>query len=170
MKVTLYMAMTLNGFIAKENDNVDFVSRASWASYRSIIQKTKNVIVGERTYTLMGAAGDLEGLADIQIVVVSDKADFTAKPPAIAASSPSAALSLLKSKGFKEALVAGGGTLNGSFMKDGLIDEIYIDLEPVIFGNGIKLFGEHSFDEKLELLESKQLTPDEVQLHYRVLK
>lgn len=170
MKVTLYMATSLNGMIARENDNVDFVSKASWASYRAMVEKIKNVIVGQKTYELMKTAGDLEGLTDIQVVVVTDQENLNVETPVFVAHSPAEALSILEGKGFTEALVAGGGTLNGSYLEAGLIDEIFIDVEPVVFGGGIKLFGEGKFDQKLKLLESKQLAPNELQLHYQVLK
>ena len=64
----------------------------------------------------------------------------------------------------------GGGTLNTSFMAENLIDEIYLDVEPIVFGKGIRLFKENDFEAKLKLLEIKKLSNDEIQLHYQVLK
>ena len=55
-------------------------------------------------------------------------------------------------------------------MEDGLIDEIYLDIEPIIFGKGIKLFADNNFEVKLKLLGIRNLTEDILQLHYKVLK
>lgn len=44
----------------------------------------------------------------------------------------------LQSKDYKYVLVEGGPTLLGSFLKDNLIDEIFLTIAPKIFGNGDK--------------------------------
>jgi len=77
---------------------------------------------------------------------------------------------LLSQKGYKIAVVAGGGTLNASFLKEGLVDELFLDVEPVIIGKGLPLFAGKQFGKKLELLGIKKLSKNEIQLHYKVLK
>lgn len=73
-------------------------------------------------------------------------------------------------QGFETIMVCGGGGLNTSFMKENLIDEIYLDIEPIIFGKGIKLFEDSNFEAKLKLLGVKKLSSNEIQLHYKVIK
>jgi len=171
MKVTLYMAITINGFIAKENDDTGFVSEIEWRSFRNMIKNAGNMIIGSRTYEIMREGEEFKGLEDIRILVVSENADFkTIANNHSVAKSPKDALAILEKEGFDKALVAGGGTLNASFMAENLIDEIYLDVEPVIFGRGIRLFRENDFEAKLKLLEIKKLSGNEIQLHYQVLK
>jgi len=171
MKVTLYMAITINGFIAKENDDTGFVSEIEWRSFRNMIKNAGNMIIGSRTYEIMREGEEFKGLEDIRILVVSENADFkTIANNHSVAKSPKDALAILEKEGFDKALVAGGGTLNASFMAENLIDEIYLDVEPVIFGRGIRLFRENNFEAKLKLLEIKKLSGNEIQLHYQVLK
>ncbi|HIH21916.1 MAG: dihydrofolate reductase [Candidatus Diapherotrites archaeon] len=170
MKAILYMAPTLNGFIAKLGDDTGFVSKNSWKSYRQMIKKAKCMIVGSRTYKIMIEAEDLKGLEKTVVVAVSKK-PFKALPKNhFVAKSPKQALQILKRQGFKSALVAGGGALNASFLKEGLIDEIFLDVEPLVLGNGIRLFAEGNFEAKLKLAGVKKLSRNEVQLHYKVLK
>ena len=76
----------------------------------------------------------------------------------------------MKGKGFTSALVGGGGKLNASFMKENLVDEIYLDVEPVVLGKGVKLFDDGEFEKSLELLVIKKISKDEIQLHYKVKK
>lgn len=73
-------------------------------------------------------------------------------------------------KGFTTAFLAGGGQLNTSFAKEGLIDEIYLDVEPLILGQGIKIFTDADFEFLLELLDFKKLNSNTIQLHYKVIK
>jgi len=171
MKVILYMAITINGFIAKENDDTSFVSEIEWKSFRNMIKNAGNMIIGSRTYEIMKDGEEFKGLEDIRILVVSENTDFkTIANNHSIAKSPKDALAILEKEGFDKALVAGGGTLNASFMAENLIDEIYLDVEPVIFGRGIRLFRENDFEAKLKLLEIKKLSDNEIQLHYQVLK
>jgi len=171
MKVILYMAMTANGFIAKKNDDVDFVSAASWQSYRDLAARTGNIIVGRRTFDLMQKAGDMDGLENIHIVVVSAHPKDVADPLMVSfADSPRSALQYIEERGLKEALVAGGATLNASFLKENLIDEIYLDIEPTLLGAGIPLAGNSDFEKSLKLLGTKQISENEIQLHYQIKK
>lgn len=53
--------------------------------------------------------------------------------------------------------------------KEGLIDEIYIDIEPLVLGHGILLFADGDFAPRLKLLGIKTLPNNQtVRLHYQV--
>ena len=171
MKTILYMAMSMDGFIAKANDDTSFVSDAEWRSFRAMVQRTKNLIVGARTYAIMKKGNEFEGLEDIRVLVVAaDSSSELLNEKHSFAPSPKEALAALEKEGFQEALVAGGGTLNGSFMQEGLLDELFLDIEPIALGAGIQLFGGKELDAKLKLLGTKKLSEDEIQLHYQVEK
>ena len=72
-------------------------------------------------------------------------------------------------KGFKSVLLTSGATLNSSFAKLGLIDEVILNVEPVIEGKGIPLFKPEDFELKLELVEMKKSKGKTIQLHYKVV-
>lgn len=76
----------------------------------------------------------------------------------------------LEHEGIKQVCISGGGGLNSSFMKENLIDEMYLDVEPTMLGKGIKVFADSNFERKLRLIQIKRLSKDEVQLHYKILK
>ncbi len=171
MKVILYMAITPNGMIAKENDDTDFVSKSEWKSFKDMLKKTGNLVIGGRTYKIMEKNEEFSKITKSVVVVVSR--DFSFKPKQenhFVARTPKDALSLLKKHGFGTALVAGGGKLNASFLKEGLVDELFLDIEPVVFGKGIGVFAEQNFEAKLKLLKTKKLSGNEIQLHYKVMK
>lgn len=168
MKVILYMAMSANGMIAKSDDETSWISKEEWDSYSAIVRKAGCLVVGHRTYQILTKQPEFAEFKDVRIIAVS-KNDFeTIATNHLVAHSPQEALGLLKE--YKEIVVAGGGILNSSFMKENLIDEIYLDIEPIIFGKGIKLFAENDFEVKLKLLETKKLSDNEIQLHYQVIK
>jgi len=168
MKVILYMAITANGMIAKSNDDTGWISKKEWDSYSLAVRTAGCLIVGSRTYQILTKQPEFSEFKDIKLVAVSQENFATLSPNHLVANSPKDALELLKD--FKEVVVAGGGMLNGSFMAENLIDEIYLDVEPIVFGRGIKLFNDKEFETKLKLLGIKKLSESELQLHYEVLK
>ncbi len=172
MKTILYMAMTVNGKIAGADDDTSWTSKEDWNGFRAMCRKTGNAIIGRRTYDMVKKEGTQ--LDDILTVVLThDVALLTKKSPntIFTDKPPKDVIAILKEKGFKEALVAGGGILNSAFLKAGLIDEMYIDIEPLILGRGIPLFSDSDFEAHLKLLEVKTLANHQtIQLHYRILK
>ncbi len=166
MKTILYIATTANGMIARENDATNWVSPKEWKSFSGMIQKAGNMIIGRRTYEVMVKNNEFQKLGKVRVVVVSQKLKTNKKITAV--KSPSEALTFLQREGFSQALICGGGKLNSSFMQEKLVDEIYLDIEPILLGKGIKLFADATFEAKLELMRIKKLSKDEVQLQYKV--
>ena len=132
------------------------------------------MIIGRKTYEVMVKNDEFNQskLNTIKTVVVTHHKALKIHHPKFVscAKSPQEALNALQKQRFKTIMVCGGGELNSSFMKENLIDEIYLDIEPIIFGRGIKLFADADFETKLELIETKKLSKNEIQLHYRVKK
>ena len=165
MKVVLYMAITANGYIAKENNETPW-SNEEWESFSEKVKEIKNLVIGRKTFEIMKQGNEFQKIDNPFTVIVSNQKENNSN----FVDSPEQAIKLLEKKGFSKILVAGGGTLNSSFMQKGLVDEIYLDVEPFLFGKGIKLFADNDFETKLELLETKQLSKNTIQLHYRILK
>ncbi|MFA4819558.1 MAG: dihydrofolate reductase family protein [Candidatus Aenigmatarchaeota archaeon] len=167
MKVILYMAMTVNGMIAKENDETPW-SNAEWKNYAKKVKECGALIVGRRTYEIMKKSNELKKIGNPFTVVVTsvEKED---NKSFVFVRSPKDALEIMKKKRFHKVLLGGGSMINASFMKAGLVDEIYLDVEPVVFGRGIKLFSEEDFEAKLKLIGTKKISKNEIQLHYKVI-
>lgn len=168
MKVVLYMAISANGMIATSDDVTSWISIEEWDSYSAMVRQAGCLIVGRRTYHILTKQPEFAEFKDVRLVAVShDKFPLVSSSHRIA-HSPKEALGLLKD--FDEIVVAGGGILNASFLEENLVDELYLDIEPIILGEGIPVFTDRAFEQKLQLLGHKQISDNEIQLHYRVLK
>lgn len=172
MKVIMFMAVTPNGYVARENDDTSWVTPEDWKRFKEVSLKIGSIIIGRRTYEAMLKEGQFPLPGRLNIVATHEKVEnkWSEDKVIFTDKSPKEILEMLKAKGFKQACIAGGGINNANFMKEGLIDEILIDVEPTIFGKGIKLFADADFDFKLKLLKIKKLSGNEVQLHYKVVK
>lgn len=171
MKTILYMATTINGMIAKHDDSADFLTEIEAASYMAAVKNAGAAVVGRKTYEVLSEQPEFEEFVNggVRIVVVSRRDNVNLKSGAHnLAHSPKEALLILKDS--SEVVIAGGGKLNAAFMKAGLVDEIFLDIEPAALGQGIPLFDGEDFEVSLELIDQKMLSPHEIQLHYKVLK
>lgn len=167
MKVILYMAMSLNGIIAKKDDDTSWISKEEWNSYSAAVRKAKCLIVGRRTYDILTKQPEFSEFEKVKVVVVSEKS----KPKLvdknhIISKSPEEAIDLLKN--YSEVIVAGGGILNNSFLEKRLINEIFVDIEPIIISQGIHIFNGKSIENNLKLIGQKMISDNEIQLHYKV--
>lgn len=172
MKLTLWMTTSVNGFIARPNNEEDYISHDSWLTWIKYLRQTGCVIWGRKTDEVVQTWGpdyqkDLDG---IKVVVVSSNPNYQSTGNSEVVNSPSNALKLLKKQGFTEAALTGGAKLNTAFANLGLIDDIIVNLEPVIIGQGIPLFVPDFPDLRLQLVTTTKLTANFLQLHYRVLK
>ncbi len=170
MKVILYMATTLNGIIAKFDDSADFLTKEESASYVSNVKGAGAMVIGKRTYGILSQQPEFQEFLKVGIKIVAvSHANFELKDPSHKiAHSPSEALKILK--GFDTVILAGGSTLNASFLAEDLVDEIYIDIEPTLLGKGIPSFSGSDFDRQLKLLGTKKLSDNEIQLHYEIVR
>jgi dihydrofolate reductase len=76
----------------------------------------------------------------------------------------------LKTQNGKDILVYGGASFDSSLIKENLIDEFYLFVNPIVMGNGKAIFKDIKEIQKLTLIESKVFDYGLVLLHYEVKK
>lgn len=169
MKVVLYMAMTLDGFVAKKDGDSDWVSPVDSKIFEQKIHEAGCIILGRKTFEQY--QGELYPVAGVlNIILTTNKRIKFNQPNVIYVLTPLEATKLAQEKGYDNALLIGGGTTNGLFLKENLIDEIFLTIYPLIFGNGIKLFANIEKETYLKLVSQKDIGEGLNQLHYRILK
>lgn len=164
MRVFIIVATTIDGYIGLTQDH----NATQWTSKedtRTFVRMTKEAgtfVVGYNTFKTF--AKPLAGRRNIVYY------DGEIEGVETTTESPQDLIARLESEGVTTLAVCGGASIYTQFMKAGVVDELYIDVEPVIFGDGIKLFNE-PIDAKLRLLSSEQLNEQGTTLrHYAVEK
>ncbi|MBI1881723.1 MAG: dihydrofolate reductase family protein [Chloroflexi bacterium] len=165
MKTILYMTLTANGYFAQA-DETHPIPKEILDNFRQFVGKTGNLINGRQTYDLMRDRIAQGGFSGIEVVIVSHS-PLQAEGVSPAAS-PHEALQHLDQKGFDTALVGGGAQLDSAFLSQGLVDEIYLNVEPIIVSKGIMLVTGEGFEASLQLIGAVKLSDNIIQLHYRV--
>jgi dihydrofolate reductase len=163
MTAFIIAALTADGFIAKSSQHL-----TDWTSKEDkhfFVEKTKQagvVVFGQNTFETIG-----KPLKDrLTIVYSKDKqyegVEVTQKPPR-------ELLEDLEKRGYKEVAICGGATIYTIFMEAGVVDKLYLSVEPVLFGQGLTLFNKE-LDKKLELVSVQKLGDHTVLLEYNVIK
>lgn len=71
MKVILYMAVSLNGMIAKSDDDTSWISKEEWDSYSLAVRTAGNLIVGHRTYNILTKQPEFSEFKDVKVITVA---------------------------------------------------------------------------------------------------
>lgn len=168
-KIIMDMAISIDGYVADRRNNVPW-TEPIWSKYYEFVRRCGCLIVGRKTYNLMSSEeGELEKLGKSIVIVLSrkprkdlDRIKFV--------KTPEKALQLCKQLGCSEIVLGGGTKCNEAFLKKNLVDEIILDIEPIILGNGIPLF-ETVKPTHVRLVETKLLSlRGHVRLHYELGK
>jgi len=157
MKVILWMGMSLNGYIAGEDNNEDFISHDCWLAWLEAIRKHGCMVWGRKTHQIVKTWPKeyIEDIKGVKAVVISSDPNYKVSSGFELVRSPEAALETLEKQGFTSVVLTGGATLNSAFAKLGLIDEVIVNVDV--------------FELKLELIETKRLKGKTIQLHYKVV-
>lgn len=110
MKITLFMVMSVNGFIADKNGNEDFLSDENWDEFVSHVKEKGYLLWGRKTYeTVLSWQDDsLKDLKGIKKYVLSSKRDYKVGEDFHLVSSPTEFVKKLSDDGIEEAVVSGG--------------------------------------------------------------
>ena len=169
VKVTLWMAMSLNGMTARENQSEDFLSNADWELFLDLVRASHAIVWGSVTHELFEQPVRQE-FPDLPVVAVTHDEQFATRPGSLAARSPGGALHLLDQLGLESVLLAGGSQLNAAFVRAGLIDHVVVAIEPVIVARGIPLVAGDAPDLRLRLVRVDQGHSPTLRLQYDVLR
>ncbi|MDB5195289.1 MAG: dihydrofolate reductase [Parcubacteria group bacterium] len=165
MKTILMMVMTVNGFIARLNDEVPW-SPEEFKRCAEFAREAGNIIVGRKTYQIMKETDDID---DEILTIVISRDVLEPHGNTVYVTSPTHALAYAKDKGFATANIGGGTALVTDLLTRGLIDEIVLDIEPILFDRGLPLAQVSIPDIHLEHLSTQQFG-DTVRLRYEVKK
>ncbi len=164
IKTFIIAAITADGFIAQSKEQVS----TSWSSpedkkrFMEITKRAGVVVMGATTYETFNRP-----LKDRLNIIYSRSKKFEGTESTD--DEPKDLIEKLETRGFKEVAICGGSSIYTKFIKSGTVDTIYLTIEPVIFGEGIKLFNEN-IPTKLELVSESTTPTGTIFLEYKVLK
>ncbi len=166
-KIILYIASSLDGYVARENGDIDWLPQSDISGYDEFYKTVDVVVMGKTTYDQVLTFGEYP---------YKDKKSFvftrTSKNNDENVEFVSDIEKFVKN-GFPRAgqniWLVGGAKIIALFLKMGIVDEIITTVIPVLLGKGIPLFKNIENQTNLKLVKTE--THDQmVDLHYKVSK
>ena len=151
MKASVYIATSLDGFIARENGELDWLPGSDGVShsdaedygFAAFLDSVDALVMGRKTFEMVASFGQWpygEKKVFVFTNILDKVPDSLAGKMELRSGSIADLYNELKRSGLKKLYVDGGKTIQG-FLSLGLIDEITISRIPVLIGSGIPLFG-----------------------------
>ncbi len=175
MLLTLIAAQSLDGYITRhDTPGSEFVSDADRKFFREALRGFDCCVMGGVTYRTAREMIRATLMPDRLRVVLTrhpeqfagDKAagklEFTAAPP-------TQLIADLRQRGFQRCAILGGGQIHSAFLDAGLVDELWITVEPLLFGDGTPLLARRT-EIRLTILDHENLAADTLLLKYLVKK
>ncbi len=169
MRVIAIAAITANGFIGQTGDQIswDWTSPEDRKHLVKLTKEAGTVVLGVNTFETFKRRRAFPGRRTIIYTrhpeKISDVPDVEATSEA-----PNELVARLKKEGATGLAVMGGRSIYNLFLAEGALDELYLTVEPVVFGSGIPLFGDA--ETRLKLLDTENLNDNTIVLHYKVEK
>tara|TARA_R110002051_G_scaffold210312_1_gene275910 strand:- start:588 stop:1127 length:540 start_codon:yes stop_codon:yes gene_type:complete len=172
-KIKLFIATSLDGFIAQPNDDLSFLKLVEkeeedygYAAFTSTID---TIIIGRKTYDYVvkeiGASHYDNGERDVYVITRTERPDngrikfHTGNLKEL--------VTKLKSEEGKDIYCDGGAEVVNELLKNDLIDELTISIVPILVGNGTRLFKEGRPEQLLEFVSAKTFETGLTQLYYK---
>jgi dihydrofolate reductase len=170
-KVILYIATSLDGYIAKPNDDLSFLSIVQKDGedygYSDFVKSVDTVILGRKTYDWVMTQVPEFPHADKNSFIITRTARPSIGKTNFYTGKLKDLVSKLKTEKGKNIFIDGGAEIVNELLKENLIDEFIISVIPILVGNGTKLFKDGRPEQKLELISTKQFDKGLTQLHYK---
>jgi dihydrofolate reductase len=152
MNVALIAAITADGFIGRNASHLaDWSGSADKKLFARVTKQLGTMIMGAHTFATIGRA--LPGRRTIVYTTAEDPAGLLAR---------------LEAEGTPGVAICGGAQIYRLFLEAGLVQELYLTVVPVLFGQGVTLF-DHELETSLKLIGTEQLDDNAVLLRYKVL-
>ncbi len=175
MNITLAAAISVDGKLTRGDDpDVRHWISDEDAKHFTKLRAAHNLIVmGRGTYEAMRSKLKLAP-GTLRVVITHHPKDFATEAVTgqleFTNLSPAELIQSLQKREYPEMLLVGGGVVHAEFLAAGLVNEIYLTIEPLVFGKGTDFAHGAELNVALELVTIKQLNDrGTLLLHYKII-
>jgi len=173
-KLILYIAASLDGYIAKPNDDLSFLKLVEKEGedygYSEFTASIDTIILGRKTYDWVlkeiGSSHYDNGDRNVYVITRTERPGVGKTK--FYSGSLTELVKHLKTENGKNIFCDGGAEIVNELLKENLIDEFIISVIPILLGNGTRLFKDGRPEQLLELVSTKTFDTGLTQLHYKL--
>lgn len=171
-KISLFIAMSLDGYIAKPDDDLSFLKLVEKEGedygYAKFTETIDTLIVGRKTYDYVlknvSSSHYDNGQRDVYVITRTERPNVGRTT--FYTRDLTELVKRLKSENGKNIYCDGGAEVINELLNHSLVDEFIISVVPVLLGNGTRLFKDVRPEQTLELITAKTFETGLTQLHY----
>jgi dihydrofolate reductase len=172
-KVSIFIAASLDGYIAKPNDDLGFLKlvekKGEDYGYTAFMDTVDTIILGRKTYDYvvkeMGTSYYDNGTRDVYIITRTERPQMGRTT--FYTGNLTDLVQRLKSEEGQTIFCDGGAEVINALLQHDLVDEWVISMIPILLGQGTQLFKDNRPEQNLELIEGKTFDTGLAQLHYQ---
>jgi dihydrofolate reductase len=172
-KFILYIATSLDGYIAKLDGGIDWLpspeAGGESSSYTQFYSSIDALLMGSTTYEQVLGFGDWVYPDKPSYILTSRNLSTVRTDIFFVKGGIEEVINEINQKGYQRVWVIGGGKVASAFMQRNLVDEYIITIIPIILGAGISLY-QFVPELKLDLISAKSDSSGMVELYYRKLR
>lgn len=164
MQVILIAAISANGQIAQTPNqlSLDWTSKEDQKFFSEKTKEIGIVIMGRKTFATIGRP-----LKGRRLIVLSETPGEPMEGVEYIKAPAKELLEKLSAQGVERVVIGGGATVYSEYLREGLVTEVYLTIEPLLFGQGIPLA--MGFERiNLRLIDVTRLGEGTVLMHYEV--
>lgn len=175
-KLVIFIATSLDGYIAKPNDDLNFLKSVEKEGedygYAEFMDNIDTIILGRKTFDYVvreiGSSHYDNGQRDVYVITRTERPSvgrttfYTGKLTEL--------VQRLKSGSGNNIYCDGGAEIINELLQHDLIDELTISIIPVLVGNGTRLFKDNRPEQHLEFVSAISFETGLTQLHYRRIR
>ncbi|MDE5908485.1 MAG: dihydrofolate reductase family protein [Lachnospiraceae bacterium] len=161
-KISLFIAISLDGYIADSKGSVDWLKGQSNEnenvdSYSEFVKNIDTILMGWNTYhQIVTELSPKEWIYnDFTTYVITHNEHTSSEKILFVNLNPVNLVKRLKEENGKDIWICGGANLVQQLVNEDLIDCYYITVVPTLLGSGIRLFGSAKHEIKLRLLNTR---------------
>ena len=171
-KLSLFIATSLDGYIAKPNDDLSFLrlveKEGEDYGYAEFTANIDTIILGRKTYDYVlkeiGSSHYDNGERDVFVITRTSRP--STGRTTFYTGNLAELVQRLKSDSGKNIYCDGGAEIINELLQYDLIDEFIISVIPILLGNGTRLFKDGRPEQHLQLVSSKTFDTGLTQFHY----
>jgi dihydrofolate reductase len=167
MRVFILTTTTVDGFIAQRHDQlVDWSSHEDKRLFVRLTKEAGVIVMGSRTFDTLGRA-----LKDRKMIVYTSHPEKYSQLEGVETTqeAPEQLVKRLEAEGHNGVAICGGAQVYDEFLRSGVVQELYVVVEPLLFGEGINLCTS-ALQTRLKLVDTQKLNDNTILLHYALAK
>jgi len=171
-KIVYGVGISLDGYIARPDGSVDFLFMPKDYSMAAFFKRIDVAVMGRKTYEVgMKLAGGKISSPGMECYVFSQTLPSDAPGGVtVVRETPKAFMESIRKKKGKDIWLMGGGELTRAFLREDLVDELYLGIVPILIGEGLPAFPSGFPQRGFALTENKTYSKGLIGLRYERMR